>query len=135
MTNYAALVAYWPSAIGATTKDKMDWVNAQTVTGAVPTAFPVTGAQILGCLDFTEFNSLTVDKQANILRLCQMQNLIGGANTFVGKLFASYYAAMLGGPTIAAFVLLAKATTQPWWQANLYPRTFDLGDIAAAGLS
>ena len=32
-------------------------------------------------------------------------------------------------------LLALCATTAPWWQANSYPRAFDLGDVAAAGLS
>lgn len=135
MAYYTALIAHWPSVIGASTALKLAALNAETVTGSIPATFPVTGAQIIGCLDFTEFNSLTATKQDVILQLCSNAALVGGANTFVGKLFANYYATMLAGPTIAAFTALAQAVVQPWWQANGYPRAFDLGDISAAGLS
>src|SRR6185437_7705581 len=32
-------------------------------------------------------------------------------------------------------LLALAATTIPWWQANGYPRAFDMGDVAAAGVS
>lgn len=135
MANYTALQNFWPSAPPGTTQSKLDWVNAQTVTGTIPTLFPVTGSQLMDCLDFTEFNSLTAAKQTTILQICAMPLMTGGQNTFIGKLFANYYSTMLQGPTITAFTALAKAVTQPWWQANNYPRPFDMGDITTAGLS
>lgn len=135
MAYYDALIAHWPSVIGATTALKLAALNAENVTGSIPATFTVTGDQILGCLDFTEFNSLTAAKQDAILQLCSHATLLGGANTFVGKLFANYYSTMLALPTITAFTALAQAIVQPWWKANNYPRAFDLGDIAAAGLS
>lgn len=135
MAYYDALIAHWPSVTGANTAAKLANLNAEIVTGSIPATFPVTGAQMLNCLDFTEFNSLTAAKQDAILQICQQSTMTGGANTFVGKLFANYYATMLAGPTIAAFTALAQAIAQPWWRANGYPRAFDLGDIAAAGLS
>jgi hypothetical protein len=36
---------------------------------------------------------------------------------------------------LEAELLALAATTQPWWQANGYPRPFDMGDIQAAGLN
>lgn len=133
MAYYDALIAKWPSVSGADTATKLANLNAQTVTGVIPTTFQVTGSQIMNCLDFTEFNSLTAAKQTTILQLCGVSSMIGGQNTFVGKLFANYYSAMLAGPTITAFVALAQATVQPWWQANGYSSPIGPGDLGAAG--
>lgn len=135
MAYYDALIAFWPSAPPGTTQSKLDWVNAQVVSGGIPPTFTVTGSQLMNALDFAEFSTLTAQQQSNILQICNMPSVLGGANTFVGKLFGSYYASMLNGTTIAAFVALAKATVTPWWKANNYPRPFDMGDIQAAGLS
>ncbi len=38
-------------------------------------------------------------------------------------------------PTITALTGLAKAIVEPWWKSQSYPRAFDLGDCAAAGVS
>lgn len=135
MAYYDLLIAHWPSVSGATTAIKLAALNAENVTGSIPATFPLTGDQIRGCLDFTEFNSLTAAKQDVILHLCSDVNLVGGSGSFVGKLFANYYSTMLAGPTIAALTALAQAVVQPWWKANGYPRAFDLGDISTAGLS
>jgi hypothetical protein len=135
MAYYDALIAEWPNITGPDTATKLATLNALQVTGSIPTTFSITGQQILNCLDFTEFNTRTASQQTAILQLCALPAMVAGQNTFIGKLFASYYSNALGGPTITAFIALAKAITQPWWQANGYPRAFDLGDIAAAGLS
>lgn len=135
MAYYTALINFWPSAQGADTAAKLAWVNAQTVTGSIPATFPVTGAQILKCLDFPEFNSLTAARQTAILQICALPAGDGGANSFIGKLIANYYSAMLTGPTIVALTAMAQAVVQPWWKANGYPRPFDLGDVSTAGLS
>lgn len=136
MAYYDALIAHWPSVVGANTAAKLAALNAETVTGSIPATFYITGDQLLNCLDFSEFNTRTTAQQANLMAVCSTPGQIkGGAASFVGGMFVSYYSNALAGPTIAALTALAKAITQPWWQANGYPRPFDLGDIAVAGLS
>lgn len=136
MAYYDALIAEWPNITGANTAAKLANLNALPVTGAVPAVFTFTGQQLFNCLDWTEFFSLTAAQQTQILEICAMPFVMtGGQASFVGKMFVAFYSGKLGGPTIAALTALAKAITQPWWAANGYPRPFDLGDIAAAGLS
>lgn len=150
MAYYDALITAWngatqpPSGVtgtaltGLSTSAKLAAVNAWTVTGSVPTNFFVTGTQLLNCIDKTEFLALTAQQQSNLLALCNNggQILGGSANTshIAPGLFLSCFT-NVSGPTIVALTALAKAAITPWWQSNGYPRTFDLGDVAAAGLS
>ncbi len=138
MAYYDALIAEWPSLTPGTTAAKLAQLNALTVSGSIPTSFFVTGDQLLNCINWTEFAALTAAQQTSLLALCQTpgQILGGSGNTshMAPGMFLAFFT-NLSGPTITALTALAKATVQPWWQANGYPRAFDLGDIAAAGLS
>jgi hypothetical protein len=120
MAYYTALISKWATAPAGTTQSKLDWINAQIVTGSVPTTFYTTGDQILNCLDKTEFLALTAAQQSNLLLMCSVpgQLLGGSANTshLVAGMIVAYFT-NLQGPTIAALTALAKATVLPWWQA------------------
>lgn len=131
--DYPGLVTIWATLNPGTTQQKLDQLNAITITGSIPATFNVTGLQILTCLDFTEFNSRTAAQQTAILQLCALPTMVGGANTFVGKLFANYYSNVLAGPTIAAFTALAKATVQPWWQVHGFSQPIGTADLTIAG--
>lgn len=132
--NYAPLIAVWPGLTPGTTGQKLAQLNAMTVTGSIPAAFFTTGDQLLNCLDWTEFASLTSPQQTQLMQLCATQGqLLGGAASFVGKMFVAFYAGKLGGPTIAALTALAKAAVQPWWAANGYGAPINTNDLAAAG--
>ncbi|MFZ1109847.1 MAG: hypothetical protein WAN43_16050 [Rhodomicrobium sp.] len=116
MAYYTALITAWNGATqppagvtgtgltGAmTTAQKLAAVNAWTITGAVPTSFYVTGAQIANCINWTEFAALTAAQQQNLLLLCiQDGQLLGGsANTAhlaAGMILA--YFTNLSGPTV-----------------------------------
>lgn len=150
MTDYAPLIAAWNGAtqppagatgtaiIGTmTTAQKLAAVNGWTVTGSIPTTIMISGSAVANCIDKTEFLALTAQKQSNVLAICNCPGLLlgGSANTnhlLVGILLDAFPPA---GATIANLTALAKATTQPWWQSNGYPRAFDLGDVSTAGLS
>lgn len=132
MPDYPALATLYGSLSG-TLDQRLATINAMTVTGSIPTAFAVSGAQIMNCLDVTEFNSLTTAKQTIVLQICALPTVIGGSSSFVGKLFANYYSTMLAGPTIAALTALAQATIQPWWQAHGFYHAIDYGDVKTAG--
>lgn len=136
MAYYDAAIAKWQTLTPGTTANKLAQLNAATVTGSVPATFTITGDQILACLDWAEFSTLTSPQQTTLLQVLSTPGVIqGGAGTFVGSMFVAFYTGKLAGPTITALTALAKAVVQPWWQSNGYPRPFDLGDIAAAGLS
>jgi hypothetical protein len=137
MAYYDALIAEWPSLSPGTTAAKLAQLNALTVTGTVPTSFFVTGDQLLNCINWTEFAALTAQQQSNLLALCQVPGQILGGSGNTSHMAPGMFIACfsLQGATIAALTALAKGATQPWWQANGYPRPFDLGDIATAGLA
>lgn len=137
MTDYTAFIAEWALQTG-TTAQKLAAMNALTATGAIPTSFYVTGSQVLNCINWTEFAALTAQQQSNLLMLCNCpgQLLTGSGNTSnltTGMIIA--YFTNHSGPTVTALTALAKATTQPWWQANGYPAPFNMNDVAAAGVS
>lgn len=153
-TYYAPLIAAWnassassgalPSGVtgtslfGLSTAAKIAAVNGWTVTGSVPTNFYVTGAQILNCVNWTEFAALTATQQTNLLALCNVQgNLLGGsANTafLVDGMILAYFTNH-SGPTVLALTALAQGAVQPWWQANGYGGPFNSTDAATAGLT
>jgi hypothetical protein len=135
MAYYDALIAKWATLTPGTTAQKLAQINAITVTGQIPTSLYVTGDQILNCINFTEFNSLTPSLQTNILLLCATpgQLLGGSANTahlVAGMILAAFPVA---GPTVAALTALAKATVTPWWQANGYTSPITDADLSGAG--
>jgi hypothetical protein len=134
MAYYTALINEWPSLTG-TTAQKLATLNAMTVTGSVPTSFYVTGAQVLNCINWTEFAALTAQQQSNLLMLCANPGpLLGGSgNTsfLVDGMILAYF--NHSGATVTALTALAQATVQPWWQANGYPGPFNNNDLIAAG--
>jgi len=148
MSYYTALIAAWnnatqppPGVTGTaltaqmTTAQKLAAVNAWTVTGSAPTAFTLSGSQILNLINVTEFNALTAQQQQNILALCQVPGgLVGGsAETafLVDGLIISYFPS--NSLTLAALTAFANSQVQLWWSANGYQRPFDTGDLQAAG--
>lgn len=150
MAYYTALINAWNGATqpptgvvgtaitgGMTTAQKLAAVNGWSVTGSVPTSFFTTGDKILNCINWSEFNALTSVQQSNVLAMCNIvgQLLGGSAQTshLVAGMIIAYFPA--AGPTITALTALAQGSTNPWWQVNGYPRTFDLGDVSTAGLS
>lgn len=150
MAYYTALINAWNGATqpptgvtgtaltgGMTTAQKLAAVNGWSVTGTIPTTINVSGSQIANCIDKTEFLALAAQKQSNILTLCNSPGLLlgGSSNTshiLVGLLLDAFSPV---GATITNLTALATASIQPWWQANSYPRAFDLGDVSTAGLS
>lgn len=121
MAYYDALVAKWATLTPGTTAQKLAQINAIVVTGSVPTAFYVTGNQLLNCINYAEFKVLTASQQANLLALCQVQGaLLGGSSNtsfIVDGMILDYFA--VGGLTVAALTALSKGAVMPWWQAGV----------------
>lgn len=151
MAYYTALINAWNGATqpptgvtgtgltgSMTTAQKIAAVNGWTVTGTVPTSFTVSGAQLLNCINWTEFAALTAPQQANLLMLCAVPGaLLGGSSNVAlvtDGMFLAYFTNH-SGPTIAALTALAQGTVQPWWQANGYTSPISTADTTAAGLS
>lgn len=148
MAYYDKLITAWNSATqppagvtgtaltGLSTAAKLAAINGWTVTGSVPTSLSTTGAQLLNCINWAEFNALTATQQINLLTLCSATgSLLGGsanAALVTAGMFLAYFTNH-AGPTITALTALAQSTAQPWWQANGYTSPIDAGDLTAAG--
>lgn len=134
--NYAALATQWASLTPGTTTAKLAQLNGITNTGSIPTTLFSTGAQILNCINWTEFVALTAQQQSNLLMLCLSPGpLLGGSGntTFMvdGMLLA--YFTNHAGPTITALTALAQAAATPWWQTNGFSQPIGTADLTLAG--
>jgi len=152
--NYAPLITAWnlssasPGALpggvtgtslfGLATEAKVTAINAWTVTGAVPTAFFVSGQDIWNCVVWSELALLTDAQRKDVLLLCGIGNgqkvLLGGsANAGLGTsgMILSYFG--VGTATRANLTALAQGVVQPWWQANGFTGPFSDPDLQAAG--
>jgi hypothetical protein len=155
--NYTALVAAWngatqpPAGVAGTaitgamtTAQKIAAVNSWTVTGTIPTNFSVTGAQVLNCINWTEFAALTAAQQSNLLMMCMVPGaLLGGSSNtafMVDGMILAYFTNHVG-PTVTALTALANAQVQPWWATSVasggggLSSPVSAADTTAAGLS
>jgi hypothetical protein len=119
---YDALIAKWATLTPGTTVAKLAQLNALTVVGSVPTTLTVTGAQLLNCINWTEFAALTATQQSQLLALCAIPGaLLGGSGNTAfmvdGMLLAFF--TNHSGPTILALTALAQSAIQPWWQVSV----------------
>lgn len=134
MAYYDALIAEWAALTGSTAQ-KLAAINALTVSGSIPTSVFITGDQLFNCLVYSEFAALSAAQQTQLLEVCAMpgQLLGGSASPFIAPFFGTLLAAGKGPLTLANLVALAKASVQPWWQANGYASPIAPSDLAAAG--
>jgi hypothetical protein len=89
-------------------------INAQTVTGTVPTAFTISGEQLMQCIVLSEFTALSAAQQTQVLTFCGMASLpVGSASKFVQPALAALFGS--GTTTRANFLALAQAITSPVW--------------------
>jgi hypothetical protein len=136
MAYYTALINEWALLTPGTTAAKLAQINAMTVSGSVPTVLNVTGAQLLNCINYTEFKALTAAQQQNLLLMCNVPGQLLGGSSNVAQMADGMlldYFTNHSGPTIVALTALAQATVQPWWQANGYTSPITQGDLTAAG--
>lgn len=146
MAYYTNLINAWDSATQPpsgvtgtgltaqmTTAQKVTALNGWTITGSIPTTMQTTGLAVLQCIAIADFNALTAAQQQTVLQICAMPQLIGGSASLIGQLLGTLFAGKT--TTLNAFITLAQATVQPWWQANGYPAPIDINDALAAGLS
>lgn len=68
MAYYDALIAKWAQAPAGTTQSKVDWVNAQTVTGDALSMKAVPSAEIYNRTDRAEYEALQATKQGPLQR-------------------------------------------------------------------
>jgi hypothetical protein len=133
---YVAAQATWHQAYAgifssAAVVTRIALINAENVTGAVPTLVTATGAQIFNCLVYSEFTSLTQAQQTMLMQVLAIPgNLQGGsASTFLAPMFGALFA---GKPlTLANLVALSKGLSQPWWQSAGYRSSIAPSDLEA----
>ena len=135
MAYYDALKTQWPLLTPGTTAAKLAQLNALTAPGAQQKAI-LSPSQILNAIVFTDLATFTQ------LQVSQLTLLLAGTaiDASVGTTIRAGIQALFVGKTasLTALGLLVApfdSPTVPWWLLNGYPRPFDLGDIATAGLS
>ncbi len=150
MAYYDALIAAWNGATqppvgvtgaaltgGMTTQQKLDAVNAWTVSGpAVPMVIPTY--IIYNAIDPTEFSNLSPASNQQLVRdILSMGTVDVSVGTSVRTRLLALFG--VGTTTRANLVAAAKnydASPVPWWKANGYSSPFNLtGDIKKAGLT
>lgn len=104
-----------PPPVPPTDQGKADAINAQTVTGQIPTLIDISGRDLLSCIHYAEFKAITAEQRTWLMALSQMAMVPGGsASLFVAPLFGDLFALM--PLTIASLTALSKAITVPVWQ-------------------
>lgn len=148
MAYYTAFVAAWTSVTqppagvtgaaltaGMTTAQKLAAFNAWTMAGpAVPMVIPTY--KIYNLIVASEFNALTSTNQQLVRDILGMGTVDSSPGTQVRARMVALFPN--GTTTFANLSALAATYDTPqvaWWVANSYPRAFDLGDCAAAGVS
>lgn len=136
MAYYDAFIAFWNTQSPGTTQAKLNAVNAATV--AVPQKALLTPNAVFNAIVLADYTGLTQLQQAqlaNLLSVSNGGNIDGSSGTLVRSWFASVFAGKTSLANLNALVAPFDNAVEPWWQANGYPRAFDLGDVAAAGVS
>jgi hypothetical protein len=134
MAYYDALIAKWSTLTG-TTAAKLAQINALTVPGPAQKAI-ISPSQILNAIVFADLAALTQLQVTQLTLLLQGSSVDASAGTSI----RTGIQALFAGKTttlanLGALVAPFDSSTMPWWQGNGYPRAFDSGDIAAAGLN
>lgn len=135
MAYYDAFVTKWATLNPGTTAAKLAQLNAIAVAAAQPAILSVD--KVKNAIVAADFTSLTQ------LQISQMTFLLTGKDsvdaspgTMIRTVFQSIFAGKATTlANLAALVAPFDNATVPWWQANNYPRAFDLGDCTAAGVS
>jgi len=136
MSDYAALIAAWNSTIqppagvtgtglstSMTTAQKLAALDSWTITGVIPTTIMTSGAAIVNCIEWSEFNALTAAQQTNILQLCAIAgsaDVLLAGSTNAALLTDGMVVAYFSSTTItrANMIALAQASVTPWWRAS-----------------
>ena len=147
MAYYTNLINAWNSATqpptgvtgtaltGLTTANKLIAVNGWTVIGS-PLKAILSPSTIINAIVPADLAALT-NTQVSFLTLVLQGSSVDAS---VGTTVRAAIQTIFSGKTTTLSqlgALVAPFDNPPvsWWSANGYPRPFDLGDVAAAGLS
>jgi hypothetical protein len=130
---YDALVAKWATLPVGTTQQKLDNLNAQTVSVTSSTTVP--SYVLYNAIVPSEFQALVSATQQLVrdvlsLGVIDISNT-GNARTVILQAFAA--GTQTRTNLVAAQAALARNV--PWTTFNGYPPTINANDLAAAGLS
>lgn len=136
MAYYSALIAQWQTLSGATDV-KLAQINSLKVPTGKPIAATVGVNDVVNCIDPVDLDLLDTPQ---LLRLQIILSGAGSVNVSPGTTVRKFFMNAFGGKgsTIANLDAALEKFDTPtdfWWAVNGYPRTFDAGDIKAAGLS
>jgi hypothetical protein len=163
MGYYDAFTTEWATLTG-TTQEKLDAINALTAPGPnvdVEISTVVGKLMLAGAYlklqafsqgaynnDATKPHDAALDAAKMLMAMVTTANAPAFAmsdpasNTIINSLMGVILAQEHDQPGTTGFTLevhdtliALSQTTVPWWQANGYKRAFDLGDVAAAGVS
>jgi hypothetical protein len=134
MAYYDALIAKWPSVVGANTSAKLVNLRAEMVTGAaVPMIVPAF--VVYNAIVPSEFSALTNANQTLVRDIIGQGTVDGTAGKTARSIMLQVFGA--GTTTRANLTAIAApydAPQVPWLTANGYPMTLNENDLKAAGL-
>lgn len=149
MAYYDAFIAAWNNGAtalpagasgalfvaGDTTAQKLAKINAWTVQVQPPAIVP--SYKVYDAVVPSEFQALTSANQQLVRDIWDQGTVDGSPGSNAAAVLGQVFVA--GTTTRANLVALQNSfkTTVPWWSSTSppYPRAFDLGDCAAAGVS
>lgn len=153
--SYVALAAGWngntpPSGVvgtaltGLSTAQKIININAWTITATIPAQYTITGAQIEGCIKFSEFNALTQVQQQQLMELIDTPGPIsvGSSPAELALLADGMIVALFGAGSVTVANLSALAPSAQAWVTTPVANggaglsgPVSLADTQAAGLN
>ena len=135
MAYYDAFIAKWATLPPGTTEQKLATLNAEKVTGpAIPMIVPAY--TIYNLIDPAEFVALA-DANKQLVRDILFMGTVDASpgNAVRSRLMATFAAGSVTRTKLAQLAAPYDTPQIPWLQENGYPRPFDMGDCAAAGVS
>ena len=134
MAYYDAFITKWAQFTG-TVEQKLNAVNMATAVGtAVPMVIPTH--MIYNLVVGSEFVALASTTQQLVRDILGMGTVDASPGTQVrSRMMATFGTATVTRTNLAALAAKYDGPTVIWWQANGYPRPFDMGDVQLAGVS
>jgi hypothetical protein len=147
MAYYTALQTAWNGATqppngvtgtaitGAmTTAQKLAAINTWTVPN--PQKAILSPSAVLNAIVAADLAALTATQVSFLTLVLQGSSIDASVGTTVRAAIQTIFTGKTTTLSqLGSLVAPYDNVTQPWWQANGYPRAFDLGDVSAGGLS
>lgn len=134
MAYYTNFVTKW-NTLSGTTAEKLAAINEATVTGpAIPCL--LTPSQIINAIVFTDLAALAQLQVSQLALLLSGANVDASPNTPIRLGIQALFAGKTATLTqLGALVAPYDSPTILWYLSAGYSRPFDMGDVAAAGVS